>query len=213
MILLFKKLKHLLMGPKFPGSKSYWESRYTEGGSSGPGSEGRLAKYKAKTINSLTKKYGISSVIEFGCGDGNQLKQLDYKKYIGLDVSETAIKKCKEIFKGDESKRFLLIENNLTLPKTDAVLSLDVIFHLVEDEVYRKYMKDLFSQDSEYVIIYSSNSSERAKAKHVKHREFSKYVKKHFSNFNLIEVIENRYKYEADEVYESFADFYIYQKK
>jgi hypothetical protein len=35
----------------FPGSASFWENRYREGGSSGPGSYGRLSEFKAEILN------------------------------------------------------------------------------------------------------------------------------------------------------------------
>lgn len=79
---------------KFTNSKSYWESRYQKGGNSGFGSYGRLAKFKAEVLNDFVAKNSIQSVMEFGCGDGNQLKLAVYPKYIGLDVSPKAIKRC-----------------------------------------------------------------------------------------------------------------------
>ncbi|GAJ08100.1 unnamed protein product, partial [marine sediment metagenome] len=57
----------------FSGSREYWESRYAGGGTSGAGSYGKPAEFKAQVLNSFVKDNGISSVIEFGCGDGNQL--------------------------------------------------------------------------------------------------------------------------------------------
>ena len=43
---VFVKLKQVL----FPGSAEYWENRYAYGGSSGQGSYGRLAKFKAEVV-------------------------------------------------------------------------------------------------------------------------------------------------------------------
>ena len=37
-----------LWGMRFPGTRAYWEKRYRAGGSSGPGSYGRLAHFKAE---------------------------------------------------------------------------------------------------------------------------------------------------------------------
>ena len=52
---------------------SYWENRYKNNGNSGAGSYGRLAEFKADVINNFIAENKITSVIEFGCGDGNQL--------------------------------------------------------------------------------------------------------------------------------------------
>jgi hypothetical protein len=57
----------------FPGSGSFWENRYRTGGTSGSGSYGRLAEFKAEILNEFVRERGVSSIIEFGCGDGAQL--------------------------------------------------------------------------------------------------------------------------------------------
>ena len=57
----------------FVGSKRYWESRYAAGRSFGVGSYSKFAKFKAEILNSFVEKHSVKSVIEFGCGDGNQL--------------------------------------------------------------------------------------------------------------------------------------------
>nr|BFF27640.1 hypothetical protein GCM10025732_56050 [Glycomyces mayteni] len=58
---------------EFPGSAAYWEKRYADGGNSGGGSRGTNAEFKAEVLNKFTAEHGIESVIEFGCGDGEQL--------------------------------------------------------------------------------------------------------------------------------------------
>ena len=53
-------------------------------------------------------------------------------------------------------------------------LSLDVIYHLVEDNIYQKHLKLLFEQSKRFVLIYSSNREEEAGGPaHVKHRKFT----------------------------------------
>ena len=94
---------------KFPGSKEYWERRYAEGGNSGAGSYNKLAEFKAEIINNFVKENCVQTVIEFGCGDGNQLSLAHYQKYTGFDVSKTAITLCKKRFKGDHTKTFRLL--------------------------------------------------------------------------------------------------------
>jgi hypothetical protein len=43
------------------------------------------------------------------------------------------------------------------LGRFDLELSLDVIYHLVEDEVFDAYMRSLFAHAGRFVVIYSSN--------------------------------------------------------
>ena len=54
-------------------SASYWDSRYVSGGTSGAGSYGHLAEFKANVLNTFVANRNIKLVIEFGFGDGNQL--------------------------------------------------------------------------------------------------------------------------------------------
>ncbi len=88
-----------------PWSTAYWDSRYRHGGNSGSGSSGRLAQFKAETINRLVVEHGISSVVEFGCGDGRQLALAEYPDYVGVDVSAEAVRLCSERFVDDPSSR------------------------------------------------------------------------------------------------------------
>lgn len=198
-------------------SNEYWDQRYLSGSNSGSGSYNHLAKFKANVINNFVSENSIKSVIEFGCGDGNQLGLSNYKRYIGFDVSATAVALCKKKFKADKNKVFNLVSeyNNEC---AELSLSLDVIYHLIEDDVYESYMNRLFSSASKYIIIYSSNSdlnnSKLSKlAPHVKHRKFSVYIEEYFSMWTLKEKVNNQYAYDGNYELTSFSDFYIYVKK
>lgn len=202
---------------RFPGSQAYWEQRYTKGGRSGGGSCGRLAKFKADVINPFVRQNSIESIIEFGCGDGTQLSLADYPEYTGFDVSPTAIKMCRDRFAGDASKRFFLFEpgslsDNKDIQPADTALSLDVIFHLIEDEVFDEYMKALFRSAKKYVIIYSSNYDE-SQSYHVKNREFTRWVIQNAPDWQLVQKIDNPYPFESSDIENtSRSDFYIFKK-
>ena len=73
--------------------------------------------------------------------------------------SSTAISKCKEIFKSDRHKSFRLT-NEYSGETADLALSLDVIYHLVEDNVFEHYMQMLFKASNKYVIIYASDTDD-----------------------------------------------------
>jgi 2-polyprenyl-3-methyl-5-hydroxy-6-metoxy-1,4-benzoquinol methylase len=80
-------------------------------------------------INNFIEVNKIDSVIDFGCGDGNQLKYIKIKKYLGIDISQKSIEICKTKFRKDKTKIFKILEN-YEHEKSDLVLSLDVIYHL-----------------------------------------------------------------------------------
>jgi SAM-dependent methyltransferase len=87
--------------------KSYWNNRYLCNGNSGAGSFGKSGEFKAEVINNFLQQHPeIETVIDVGCGDGEQLKKLQYKKYLGMDVSPKAIELCIQKFKLDETKSF-----------------------------------------------------------------------------------------------------------
>jgi len=209
-------LNNLLSNSKFPGTGDYWEHRYKSGGNSGGGSYNRLAEFKANVINEFIDEKNIKSAIEFGCGDGNNLALINYPKYIGLDISPTAVRICINKFKSDISKSFyvynsLAFIDNQQLFRSELCLSLDVIFHLVEDEIYIKYMNDLFDSSKKYVIIYSRDYSEK-EVYHQKSRNFSKWVDENQKAFRMIKRIENPYKYDPnDPENTSNAVFIIYE--
>src|SRR5262245_61906539 len=93
----------------FHGSRHYWQDRYAAGGNSGVGSYGKFAEFKAEVINDFVAEKSIISVIEFGCGDGNQLKLSRYQTYIGFDVSKSAVQECQKVFGDDSTKAFYTI--------------------------------------------------------------------------------------------------------
>lgn len=194
-------------------SPTYWENRYKNSGNSGAGSYGRLAEFKADVINSFITENQIKTVIEFGCGDGNQLSLLKIPFYIGYDVSISVIAKLQEKFNADMNKLFYHISNYYKKEKPDLTLSLDVIYHLIEDDVYNDYMEKLFDTSNKYVIIYSCNRNDLVNDSHIKYRVFLSWVLNNRPEFKLIKIIENKYPYDkADPNNTSWSDFYIFEK-
>jgi cyclopropane fatty-acyl-phospholipid synthase-like methyltransferase len=198
-------------------SKEYWEHRYKTGNNSGSGSYNRLALFKAGIINRFIKTNNITKIIDYGVGDGNQLKLIDTRdiEYTGIDVSSTIIEKCKDMFSKDKTKSFIHTDHIDTVSKGDLLLSCDVIYHLIEDSVYEEYMTNLFAMSEKYVIIYAKNE-EINHTQHVKFRKFSTYIDEHLPEWECIEHIKNKYPQKVigrknDKT--SPSDFYIYQKK
>ena len=91
---------------EFGGSDDYWKARYEVGKNSGAGSYNRLAEFKAEILNQFVREQGVETVLEYGCGDGNQLKLVNYPSYIGFDISPMAISLCNSAFAEDDTKSF-----------------------------------------------------------------------------------------------------------
>jgi SAM-dependent methyltransferase len=207
-----KEWTESLMGQDFH-SGAYWEHRYQKRRDSGDGSYGRLASFKADFINDFVAAHEISSVIEFGCGDGAQLDLACYPQYIGLDIAPAAVAICQRSFPDDYTKCFITYDLLNGIPPQELALSLDVIFHLVEDSIFEKYIRDLFAWARRYVIIYSSNKDETPIAPHVRHRQFTRWIEQNISEWTLIGKELNPYPEDTLHPEDtSFADFFVYEK-
>lgn len=200
--------------PPFRSSGQYWEERYRQGGNSGAGSYDRLAEFKAEFLNDFVQTNGVTTVIEFGSGDGAQLERATYPAYIGVDVAPQAVELCRKKFRGQPAYRFIHTSEVDASVKAELSLSLDVIYHLVEDEVFDAYMRGLFDAGERFVIVYASNEDKAWTSPHVRHRRFTDWVEKIRPEASLIAHVPNRYPYdEENRDHTSFADFFVYEVK
>lgn len=168
---------------RYDNSKNYWNRRYFYGGNSGKGSYGDEASYKAQILNQIVKNYKIKSLVEFGCGDGNNARLYKVKKYYGFDISADAIKSCRKLFASnaefeffvinDEFETGLNIVNESTKFQNNLCISFDVIFHLVEDVFYNEYLDNLEKVNSKFLLVYSSDFNQNTNQPHVLHRNYS----------------------------------------
>ena len=182
-----------------------WENRYKNNGNSGAGSYDELYEFKRDIINEFINENNISSIIEFGCGDGNQIKELNIKKYIGLDISPYIVNICRNLYINDQSKHFYNNSEYIHKNNSDLTLSLDVIYHILEDDLYKQYMTQLFNFSNKYVIIYSSNYNTH-KVEHMYNKKFTDYIEQNLTDWKLIQFIPQKYPKKSS------ADFYVYQK-
>jgi SAM-dependent methyltransferase len=192
-------------------SARFWEANYAQGGTSGSGSYGPLAEGKRRFLNNLVREREISSVIEFGCGDGNQLSMAEYPSYIGLDVSRTAIGLCQRRFAADATKSFFLYDGGCFTDRAgiftaDLALSLDVVYHLTEDAVFEAYLRQLFAAGQRLVVIYSTDAEISGTAPHVRHRHFTPWVEANIPDWRLAGVTA------GPNTERTAADFYVYAR-
>lgn len=185
---LRQKLINFFALLRFPGSASYWELRYRYGGTSGQGSYGAEAAYKTRFLNELIARRAIASVVDFGCGDGNQLRELALPRYLGFDVSATAIERCRADYAADATKSFRHV-GEYAGERADAAWSLDVLYHLVEDETFFAYLDRLFDAAERLVVVYATNYDDRRalRGRHVRHRAFTELATQRHPNFALVE--------------------------
>lgn len=204
-------LKQIWLTLTMRSSAGYWERRYRLGLTSGSGSEGPRAQYKAEVLNAFVAERGIQRVVEFGCGDGQQLALATYPHYLGLDVSPQAIELCRLRFASLPARSFLRYDPDHAVNlggflQADLTLSLDVVYHLVEDRVYEAHLRDLFGVSSRHVVIYASNREAGATHRHVRHRRFVDDVVRLYPEFRLTRHLPNPH------AGESFAEFHFFER-
>jgi SAM-dependent methyltransferase len=208
---VYRRLRPSLI--PFRTSSQYWTDRYERCGNSGAGSYNRLALFKSDFLNNFVREHNIQSVVEFGSGDGAQLALAEYPCYIGYDISPKAVELCKNRFRGDYTKEFRLV-GDMQPSSADLALSLDVIYHLIENDVFDRYMHQLFDAASRFVIIYSSNEDKAWTGLHVRHRHFTPWIEQNRPEWKLHRIIPNAYPFdEKDQDNTSFADFHVFARQ
>lgn len=182
---------------------AYWEKRYADGRDSGEGSRGEMAKGKASTVNQVIFDYEIGSMIDWGCGDGQVLQHItEQVHYTGVDISPTVIGKVSQL---SPHRSFVLDKTGTMITawlRADMSLSMDVMFHLVNDDDYYRYLNRLFKAAQKAVLIYSTDSDEGLTARHVMRRHWTPDVERMFPEWRLT----SRYPHPER------AGFYLYNK-
>ncbi len=194
-------------------SAEYWRKRYQSGGNSGSGSYGALADFKAAALNKFVANHGITSAVEYGSGDGNQLSLLTISSYQGLDVSATAIENLRVGFSNDASKTFLEYDpDNFSDARSVAAeisLSMDVILHLTEEERYEKYMQNLIESSEKYIGIFNTATEVQLEkmAQHNRYRDHRIWMEASAPHFREVEV----HLTPAELGYPEMTGFFFYQ--
>jgi tetratricopeptide (TPR) repeat protein len=179
-------------------TKDYWNSRYDDGGNSGFGSYDRYAAFKAEVLNDFISVHGIRTMSELGCGDGNQLGLFEVSRYTGYDISSKAVRLWNEKYRSDDTKSFKVYEPTRPswkiMPQAELAVSLDVIYHILEDETYESYMRDLFMLSERFVAIYANNMESQGKiAQHLRFHRYTDWVEKNRPDWTLCGFLPNRY--------------------
>lgn len=194
-------------------AKEYWENRYATGGDSGAGTKGDLLSWKASVVNRLIAGNGLRSGFELGSGDGNFASSLNLEKYVGYDISESAVRLANEKFVNPEFK------TSTRQPgfwrKFDITMSIDVIYHIVEERDFTEHMTKLFSSSTKFVVIYSYPAPpSREIPKHIKFNDFVKWAKRHATDWQLHEHLPNKFPFDVNnQKTTSESEFFIFKKK
>jgi len=101
-------------------------------------------------IHEIVKNLKINSVLEIGCGFGNNLKNFEGKKVIGIDLSDYAIQKARKKYPKFE----FYVGNILQIPleeKFDLVFSCAVIEH-IKPKLLHQAFKEMYRVSNKYIL-------------------------------------------------------------
>lgn len=188
---------------------NYWEQRYKNGGNSGEGSRGKHREWKWSILNKYIN--GIDNIVDVGCGDLAFMEGIDAINYTGIDISQTMVARNTKI---KPEWNFILSSADIKIDgvKGDVVFCHDMLFHIMDDDIYEKILENLIAYSNEYISIFTWNKNPLRKwFRSVEHdsyqfyRDFNKYIPM-FENAGF-ELIANC-KSETS----TFGSMYIFKK-
>lgn len=133
---------------------SYWDQHYGEGGISGEGSIGDYRNWKWQIIKKYTdNSENLGSVIDVGCGDISFWQGKTCQDYLGIDISKTIVEK-------NQAKRpeWTFVCDSADVHKdikADYVFCFDILFHIMDDNMYEKILKNIISYSRNMIFIYT----------------------------------------------------------
>jgi len=114
-------------------------------------------------------------------------------------------------FSSDPQKSFYRTGEAPNDLSAEFALSMGVVYHLVEDDIFDAYMRVLFAAATRYVVICTSSEDEPWHSPHVRHRKFTDWIEHNEPAWRVAQHIPNEYPYDpADQEHTSFADFYMF---
>lgn len=138
---------------------SFFSDRFEKEGNVGWGSTPEFAwlSQKQQALESIAKpEY---RVLDLGCGDFGVIKDVLQRipmDYIGIDGSQYLIDHNKEKY-GQSANIDFMVKPFSELIKEkvekDIIIAFDVLFHIIEDKLYKDLIKWIFSQNSKYILM------------------------------------------------------------
>lgn len=149
--------------------------------------------WKAEIVNKIYRDESLSTVLEFGCGDGAQLGLYSFSSYTGIDVSRRAVELCKSAYRFDESKQFFTVVpgSELEFRPADLVICIEVLMHIIDDGDYEWTLQKLFDHANRFVLILNplGGQLQRRRSRHEIDRNLFVHLKPFLADFSIDKVI------------------------
>jgi hypothetical protein len=129
-----------------------------------------------------------------------------------LDIAPAAVDRCLKLFEGDPAKKFALYDPVSFHPESvraEVGLSMEVIFHLTEDDLYEQYLRHLFAAATRFVVIFSSDEAGLSGGRfpHFKSRHFTSDIPWLAPDWHYTRLIQNPHR----DI--SISDFHIFEHR
>jgi SAM-dependent methyltransferase len=129
---------------------------------SGPGSTLSHTEGIREDLPVLFQTFGISSVLDAGCGDFNWMQGVIAKSgvnYIGVDLVDELIQANQQKF-GSDTVNFLSLDiTRDDLPTADLVICRECLFHLSLDQIHL-FLNNFLRSQSEFLLTTNYGKSE-----------------------------------------------------
>jgi len=177
---------------QYKDNENYWINRHEElkgdirsVGNRGKGIEENVRGYESKVqklrtvINHKFDNLLSKTVLEVGCGIGMMARDLVQSGavYTGIDISNVALEKAKELCPNGIFLQHSIVDFNLGT-KYDIVFCTDVLVHLVNESNWRqtlRNMKNHLNKGGAIIIKEEIFKEMKSPAPHVVNRSYSQY--------------------------------------
>ena len=142
--------------------QNYWEERLRR--DFGPGSVGCVGMGKGynlwlyrvrrkvffRIVASLDIDFRQANVIDIGSGTGfyiERWKEVGVKKMVGTDITQVSVRNLQRKYPSDQFYQVDIGDPKVILPQQgqyDVVSAFDILFHIVDDEHYRKAIQNIY---------------------------------------------------------------------
>lgn len=132
--------------------EKYWNQRYIKGGISGTGSRGDEREWRWNLIKEYVPS--VDEIVDVGCGDLAFWEGKDCRDYTGIDISKT-------IIESNRLKRpnwkFINASSEIYIEslQKECVICLGVLFHIMDEDVFRSTLKNICKYSNKYIVIYT----------------------------------------------------------
>ena len=148
----------------FARKKKKWNTQYAQG--FWDGLKSKLEEERFHAVRDFIYKYSDNGkILEIGCGEGilqAKLNDGSFSKFVGIDLSEVAIKKAADLQSGIVQYLCADMEQFVPSEKYDIIIFNESIYYSSHPErLLKKYMKDLNENGVFIVSIYEGTRNLR----------------------------------------------------